>query len=121
MDFNLKLPYKKLPKEADGSDTKAADLTRIVLTRVIDAKYQHKMGSSESRMWGKILDEFADEKDVIEIDGSQFDFLKSAVDSTDMPPAFSSWLWVLREHLDEMKKDGGKESKAPRAVGAAAR
>jgi hypothetical protein len=111
MKLNLNLPYKKLPKDSSGDETKAADLTRLVLIRIMDTKYParpdqpSKMPSNDSRMWGKVLDEFAEEKDTIEIDGSQFDFLKEAVEKTDLPPGFSSWLWVLREHFEEMKKE----------------
>ncbi len=119
MKLNLNMPFHKEPKNANGEDIKGPALARLVLLRIIDAKYQQKaMPNNESRMWGKILDEFADEKDVIEIDGSQFDFLKDAVDKTDMPPAFSSWLWVVREYFETVKAEekNRKESEKLRAI-----
>lgn len=105
MELNLVLPYKRLPKDEKGDETKAADLTRIILTRCVDTKFQQKIPSSESRMWGRILDEFDEKKDTIEINEDQFDFLKKTVNETDLPPGLSSWLNLVRDHFDEMKKE----------------
>lgn len=117
MKLDLNVPFHKVPKDAAGNDLTAPALARQVLSRVIDAKYAQKaMPNNESRMWGKILDEFDDQKDVIEIDGSQFDFLKDALDKTDMAPGFSSWLWAMREYFDTIKAENDARKKAVKGV-----
>lgn len=110
MKLNLNIKYKQLPKDNAGSDTKSSDLTKIVLTRLVDTEYANgKMPHEASRLWAKILDEFSDDKDSIEIDGSQFDWLKGVVDKTDLPPGFSSWLWTVRSYFDELKINSKKK------------
>lgn len=120
--LNLDLKYKKLPMGEKQREVTPAELTRLIINNLVAAKYPSSdkgsvpMPRNESRIWGKIQDVFGDEPDAIELDGTQFDFLSDLVDKTDLPQQFSSWLWVVRDYFDSVKKDGEKEPEKLKAV-----
>lgn len=108
MILNLDLPYKKL-----ASDTpKARDLSATIIRTCAAFKYKQKeMNRTESRVYSELLEkiEYTD-LDEVELEKSEFLFLKDLIDKTDLPPMYSSWLWTFRDYIDGLEK---KDEKKP--------
>lgn len=107
MIFNLNLPFKKLANDTPTNK----DLTITIIKACVSYKYKAKeMNRKESRDWGLILDKF-DEEGIqeIELEKSEFLFIRDTVDKTDLPPQFSSWLWTVRDYLDSLDKKDEKK------------
>lgn len=99
--INLDLPFKKLA--GDTPNNKA--LALAVITSCVNLKYKDKtIPRTESRLWASLQDKL--ELNETELDKAEFDFLRDVVENTDLPPHFSSWLWTVRDYLNNLSANG---------------
>ena len=100
MKLDLKLSYRKL---AGDSDTKPEDITRMLIVNSVQNKFPQTMDRDASRIWAKIMDRLLNDTE-IDLDATEFEWLKDKIDNSQHAAMFSSYLWTLREHLDNKAK-----------------
>lgn len=101
MKLSLNVPYKKLPADIK----KSSQLTEVLIGEALNRKYPQGMPRQESRQYAQVLDQFYEDKDVVEIEPSFLTLLKEAIDKAELPPHQSSWKWSLLDHLEAVKLD----------------
>lgn len=102
----LGLPYRKLPLDAGlGREVTSCEMTALLLKTAIALRYPDKMPRQESRMWARLLNQLEEEPvpDQLACDDTTFKWLLETVDKADYPAAWSSWRWVLLDHLAAME------------------
>ena len=103
MKLPLAVKYTKLPQDAQTP----AELTRILIIESMGRRYPQGMPRTESRTYARLLDQFYEEKETIEVDEPTYLLIKETIDQATLPPHMSSWKWALIEHLEKhpWKKD----------------
>ena len=96
MKLSLAIEYKKLPADIKSPEA----LSRFLITEAVSRKFPQGMPRTESRMYGRLLDEFYREAETIEIDESTFLLIKESLDQAVLPAHMSSWRWSLADHLE---------------------
>lgn len=100
MKLSLNVNYSKLPADIKSPDV----LTRFLITEVIARRWPQGVPRTESRIYGKVLDQFYEEKPEIEIEEAAFNLIKESLDQSVLPAHLSSWKWALLEHLENFAK-----------------
>jgi hypothetical protein len=101
MKLSLVAPFTKLPADMKT----AGELSRFLINTAMTARYPQGMPRTESRIYAKLLDQFYENKDEVEIDQPTYDLVRETLDQSMLAPNLSSWKWTLLEHLDA---EGGK-------------
>lgn len=100
MKISLNAPYTKLPNDLKTAE----ELTRFMIVEAFNKKYAQGMPRTESRIYGKLLDQLYDENLAeIDVDEPTYNLVKDTLDQTALAAQFSSWKWTLLEHLEKAK------------------
>ena len=105
MKLSLAIEYKKLPADIKSPDA----LSRFLITEAVTRRFPQGIPRTESRIYGKLLDQFYEEKSEIEIDEPTFLLVKESLDQSLLPAHLSSWKWTLLTHLEESMINKKKE------------
>jgi hypothetical protein len=106
MKLSLTVKYSKLPQDVKTPE----DLSRFLITESVGRRYPQGMPRTESRIYAKLLDQFYEEKNYLEIDEPTFLLIKESLDQTNLPAHFSSWKWALLDHLGKCAEKNKKDS-----------
>ena len=104
MIFKLNLDYSRDAKDNDKLSD--AEVTLTYLTYAVRISYKDGLDNQFRRMWARIqrkLDAAIDDnKNEIDLDVSEFDFIKGAFKSPKIPSDIAKYFVILEDYIDEL-------------------
>lgn len=117
--INLDLPYRVKPEEKQRH-AESKHVTEYLFRVLVQVRYPGGINRSDNRIWGHVMD-LLDEATLnggapkIEVEKSELlwllDVVNWCLDNGKVPPLMASWVNLLVEHLEEVKK---AESEKPK-------
>ena len=113
MKFSINLDYKVAKK--DVSETSNREFTSSYISFAVRSFYKDGLDNQFRRIWARIqrkLDSVLDEnKNEVELEQAEVDFIKTAVKSAKFPSDTAKYVVVLEDALDDMKEKKEDEPK----------
>lgn len=98
MQFTLDLKYESLPRDADAQQTTAA-----LIRHAVNKKYPDGMPRSETRLWGRLEEEFSGGATTLELSLEQYNFIRDAVQATTWPVPWARMAVTLMDAIDDLE------------------
>ena len=116
--LNLNIDYKipdEFMKGPDGEPTTYVELTVGYIGSAVAGKYEKGLTGSKTRMWGRIQRKFDEviekEKNFVELEDGEFEFVSKAVLDENVPYKASAakFIMLLQEEIERVKFAGEEE------------
>lgn len=100
-EFILSAPYNVSEQDRVNCPTNA-DVTRFIIRVCIISQHDGGMPRLDSRIWAKVQPKLNADKDIIELESIEYDWLFSQLQRWEkIPPRLAEWYWTLIDTLED--------------------